>query len=453
MTKTMNATEAANATKAANATEAANATPKAGEAIPALCGRTVEALCRLLDRGETTSVNIVKAYLESIALQNKNINAFLEVFEEEALKEAAASDARRAAGKPLSRLDGIPIAIKDNIVIKGHTSACASRMLEDFVSPYDATVITKLKAAGMPILGRVNMDEFAMGGSTETSYFGKTKNPWDLSCVPGGSSGGSAAAVAAGMAPVALGSDTGGSIRQPAAFCGVAGVKPAYGTVSRYGLIAFASSLDQIGPIAKTVQDAALVLDIIAGEDEHDATSDGSLAGAFGAMEADAPPCPQDLPLKGLRLGLPKECFGEGLDCEVRDALLKAADSFRAMGAEVKEVSIPSLSAALPAYYVISSAEASSNLARFDGVRYGYRRAEYGDLDELYRKSRQEGFGLEVKRRILLGTFALSSGYQDQYYLKAQEVREILRDEVNQALADCDGLLTPVTPTAAYTLG
>ena len=357
--------------------------------IPALCQKTVTELCALLDGGQITSVEIVRAYLRAIDARDGEVHAYLETYPDDALREAAESDRRRAQGRRLSPLDGVPIAVKDNLVMRGRVCSCASRMLESFRSPYDATVIQKLRAAGMPILGRLNMDEFAMGGSTENSAFGVTRNPWKPDCVPGGSSGGSAAAVAAGMAPAALGSDTGGSIRQPASFCGVVGVKPAYGMVSRYGLVAFASSLDQIGPLCKTAADAALVLDGISGGDPHDMTSDPTLAQPY----------------------------------------------------------------ALPAYYVISSAEASSNLARFDGVRYGYRARAYADLDELYRKSRQEGFGMEVKRRIMLGTFALSSGYQDQYYLKALKARELLRYEAAEALKGCAALLSPVAPTPAYRLG
>lgn len=414
--------------------------------LPVLCQKTVAELCVMLEDGCVTSLEIVEAYLQAISLRNEEINAYLEVYADDARREAAKSDARRKAGKPLGRLDGVPIAVKDNIVMRGRVCSCAGKMLESFCSPYDATVIVRLRAAGMPILGRLNMDEFAMGGSTENSAFGPTRNPWDLSRVPGGSSGGSAAAVAAGMAPVALGSDTGGSIRQPASFCGVVGVKPAYGAVSRYGLVAFASSLDQIGPLAKTAVDAALVLDIICGHDPRDATSDPALIHRYADAIA-------GFNMRGFTIGMPKECFGTGLSDEVRMAAKNAAESLRRLGAEIREVSIPSLPYALPAYYVISSAEASSNLARFDGVRYGYRAREYADLDELYRKSRQEAFGTEVKRRIMLGAFVLSSGYQDQYYLKAQQARELLRHETGEALKTCDALLSPVAPTPAYRLG
>ena len=412
---------------------------------PEICKLTVCELKAALESGAMTSAEITQAYLDSIAAQNDAIGAYLDVFTQSARKEAQASDARRKAGEPLSALDGIPIAIKDNMLVEGTRCTCASKMLADFVSPYSATVVVKLRAAGLVVLGKLNMDEFAMGSSNENSAFFPCHNPWSLAHVPGGSSGGAAAAVAAGMAPATLGSDTGGSIRQPASFCGVVGVKPAYGTVSRYGLVAFASSLDQIGPLTKTAEDAALIMEIIAGFDTHDATSDATLLTHFAPKPIKT--------LDGMTIGMPKECFGEGLSMPVYHAVQAAAEQLRAMGAKVVEVSIPSLPYALSAYYVLSSAEASSNLARFDGVRYGYRVKEYADLDELYRKSREEGFGLEVKRRIMLGTFALSSGYQDQYYSKAQQARELLRYEFGLALENCDALLTPVAPTYAYRLG
>ncbi len=411
----------------------------------AVCKMTVTELIHAMERGELSSVQIVESYLQSIREQNPEIHAYLDVYAERALGEAAQSDERRKRGVPLSAMDGIPIAIKDNILVKGEVCTCASKMLADFVSPYDATVVEKLKAAGMPILGKLNMDEFAMGSSNENSAFGVCRNPWSPDRVPGGSSGGPAAAVAAGMAPVTLGSDTGGSIRQPASFCGVVGVKPAYGTVSRYGLVAFGSSLDQIGPIAKTVEDAALVMQVIAGHDPHDATSDAGIP-------TDCMPKP-DESLQGTVIGIPVECFGEGLSDNVRKAVLHAAEQMKSLGATIIEVSIPSIRYALSAYYVLSSAEASSNLARFDGIRYGYRAKEYEDLNALYRKSREEGFGLEVKRRIMLGTFALSSGYQDQYYQKAQQARDVLRMEYGEVLNTCAAVLTPVAPTVAFRLG
>ena len=412
---------------------------------PEICRLTVTELTQALESGTLSSVDVTQAYLDSISAQNGTLNAYLEVFSQTALRDAARSDARRAAGKPLSALDGVPVAVKDNMLVDGTKCTCASRMLADFISPYTATAVEKLRTAGMVLLGKLNMDEFAMGSSNENSAFGVCRNPWATDRVPGGSSGGAATAVAAGMAPAALGSDTGGSIRQPASFCGVVGVKPAYGTVSRYGLVAFASSLDQIGPLAKTAADAALLMGVIAGHDPRDATSDATLSTDF---------VPEPLAsMQGLTVGLPRECFGEGLSMPVYHAVQAAAEQMRALGAKIVELSVPSLPYALSAYYVLSSAEASSNLARFDGVRYGYRVREYADLDELYRKSREEGFGLEVKRRIMLGTFALSSGYQDQYYLKAQQARELLRYEISRALETCDALLTPVAPTCAYRLG
>ncbi|MFH1511878.1 MAG: Asp-tRNA(Asn)/Glu-tRNA(Gln) amidotransferase subunit GatA, partial [Bacillota bacterium] len=374
-----------------------------------ICKLTVAELADALTSRKLTSVEITQCYLDSVAAQDGKIHAYLDIYTESALVEAAQSDERRKNGAPLSKLDGVPVAMKDNMLVKGKVCTCASRMLADFVSPYDATVIEKLKAAGMPILGKLNMDEYAMGSSNENSAFGAVRNPWALTRVPGGSSGGPAAAVAAGMIPIALGSDTGGSIRQPASFCGVVGVKPAYGTVSRYGLVAFGSSLDQIGPLSKTAEDAALMMEVIAGHDPRDATSDATIPADFMPEKIKT--------LQGKVIGMPKECFGEGLSETVNAAIQNAAEQLRSLGAEITEVSIPSIRYALSAYYVLSSAEASSNLARFDGIRYGYRAEHYADLDELYRKSREEGFGLEVKRRIMLGTFALSSGYQDQYYL------------------------------------
>lgn len=422
--------------------------------IPALCQKTVTELCALLKHREITSTAIVSAYLQSIALQNEKLNAYLEVYPAEALAQAAESDARRRAGEPRSPLDGIPIAMKDNIMVQGHLCTCASRMLADFISPYDATVTLKLKASGMPYLGRLNLDEFAMGSSSETGAFGRTRNPVDPAMSAGGSSGGAAAAVAAGMAPFALGSDTGGSIRQPASFCGVLGVKPAYGTVSRYGLVAYASSFDQIGPLAKTAQDAALLMNVIAGHDPRDATSDASLFADFLSQLSKAPSS-----FHGLCFGMPREFLEEEFGVQnplskpVRKAILQAAQRFREMGAEVQTISLPSLRYALSAYYVLSSAEASSNLARFDGIRYGYRASDCVDLDTLYRKTRREGFGAEVKQRIAFGTHVLSGGSLVQLYEKALHAKTLLLCETVAALAHCDALLMPVAPTAAYPLG
>ena len=398
-------------------------------------------IAQALEAGETTSVQVVAQYLSAIREQNARLNAFIEVFEKEALEAARASDERRAAGKALSALDGVPIAVKDNICMKGHICAAASKMLANFVSPYDASVIARVRAAGMPLLGRLNMDEFGMGSATETSFYGPAHHPLNEKLVPGGSSGGAAAAVAAGLAPAALASDTGGSIRQPAALCGVVGAKPAYGSVSRYGLVAFASSLDQIGVIAPCAQDAALVLDVICGPDAHDMTT------VPGLWQR------EDCALKGARFAMPKECFSSALHADVRAAVLAAAERLTALGARVQEVSLPMLDWALDAYYVISSAEASSNLARYDGMRYGHRAENCADTEELYRKTRQEGFGLEVKRRILLGTHALSSGYQQQYYLQAQKVRDRLTAQMNELLSAFDAILTPVAPTPAWPIG
>lgn len=406
-----------------------------------LCMRSVEALSRGLAEGSLTSERITRAYLDAIAKKDAAIHAYLEVFAEEALENACRSDERRAAGSALSPLDGVPLAVKDNIAIRGHVCSCASRMLAHYVSPYDAAVIERVRAAGMPILGRLNMDEFSMGSSTETSAFGPTRNPVDPARVAGGSSGGCAAAVAAGLAPIALGSDTGGSVRQPAAFCGCTGVKPAYGAISRWGLVAFASSLDQIGVLAKNAADAGMLLSLLCGADARDCTSDPALSFAPQKAPADA---------SGWTIGLPEECLGDGLHNEVRMAVETTARRLEALGARVRRVSLPLLPYALPAYYVLSAAEASSNLARYDGVRYGHRARAYTDLDELYRKSREEGFGLEVKRRVLLGTFALSEGYQDAYYLRAQRLRDALRAQVGEAMGTCGALLMPVTPAPAW---
>ncbi len=405
--------------------------------------QTASRLILQLERGQTTSVQIVQDCLQTIRQRDGRIHAFLEVYEKETLEAAAQSDARRAQGKTLSPLDGVPVAVKDNLVMRGHVCSCASKMLQNFVSPYDATVIARLRQAGMPILGRLNMDEFAMGGSTENSAFGPSRNPVNEARVPGGSSGGAAAAVAAGMVPWALGSDTGGSVRQPAAFCGVVGAKPAYGAVSRYGLVAFASSMDQVGIIAQTAGDAALLMNVLCGQDEHDMTTDPALAQPCWPL----PP----VDFARVRLALPEECFQPGLDAQVRQAVERAADTFVRLGASVEQVSIPMLRHALSAYYVLSSAEASSNLARYDGVRYGYRAPDCQTLEEMYVQTRRQGFGPEVKRRLLMGTFALSSGYQQRYYLKAMQVREQLRQQMD--LPGFDALLTPTAPTVAYPLG
>ena len=398
-----------------------------------------------LRSGELTAVQAAEAYLASIRENDPSIRAYLSVLEEKAMGQAAETDRRRARGETLSPLAGVPAGIKDNICTKGVTTTCASRMLEHFVPPYSAHVIEKLEEAGAVTLGKLNMDEFAMGSSTENSFFQITHNPRDPSRVPGGSSGGSAAAVAANEAAFALGSDTGGSIRQPAAFCGVVGMKPTYGTVSRYGLVAFASSLDQIGPLTRDVADSAMVMDCIAGHDSRDSTS----------IRMDKLPYASQLgqDIRGIKIALPEEFFGEGLSEDVRKGIQLAARRFQDLGAEIVRVSMPALTHALPAYYIISSAEASSNLARFDGIRYGYRSPDYEDITSLYKNSRSEGFGEEVKRRIMLGTFALSSGYYDAYYKKALQVRTLITRDYSRIFAACDCILSPVAPTTAYKIG
>ena len=398
-----------------------------------------------LRSAELTAVQAAEAYLASIRENDPSIRAYLSVLEEKAMGQAAEIDRRRARGEALSPLSGVPAGIKDNICTKGVTTTCASRMLEQFVPPYSAHVIEKLEEAGAVTLGKLNMDEFAMGSSTENSFFQITHNPRDPSRVPGGSSGGSAAAVAANEAAFALGSDTGGSIRQPAAFCGVVGMKPTYGTVSRYGLVAFASSLDQIGPLTRDVADSAMVMDCIAGHDSRDSTS----------IRMDKLPYASQLgqDIRGIKIALPEEFFGEGLSEDVRKGIQLAARRFQDLGAEIVRVSMPALTHALPAYYIISSAEASSNLARFDGIRYGYRSPDYEDISSLYKNSRSEGFGEEVKRRIMLGTFALSSGYYDAYYKKALQVRTLITRDYSRIFAACDCILSPVAPTTAYKIG
>lgn len=402
-------------------------------------------LAEALRRGETTSREITQAYLAHIVERDGQIGAYITVDGEKALRQAERCDAQRASGQACGPLHGVPMALKDNLCVAGGRTTCASRMLENFVSPYSATVWERLEGAGCVLLGKTNMDEFAMGSTTENSAFYPTRNPADETRVPGGSSGGSAAAVAAGEAAFALGSDTGGSIRQPAAFCGVVGMKPTYGLVSRYGLVAFASSLDVVGPMSRTVADNALVLEAIAGHDRRDTTS----------LTAAHEPYPAQLGrgVKGLRIGLAAEMLADGASREVRDAVLRAAQALRDMGAQVREVKLPSMAHALPAYYVLSSAEASSNLARYDGVRYGRRAVAYDDLEDMYVRSRTEGFGAEVRRRILLGTYALSAGYVDQFYRKAQQVRTLIRQDFARVFGEVDCLLAPVAPTTAWKLG
>lgn len=397
-------------------------------------------LAAALQRRELTAQQVTGACFDRIHAVEGRIGAFISLNEDAAMQRAAQIDAA-APGSPLA---GIPAAVKDNICIKGGRTTCASRMLEDFMSPYSATAWEKLDHAGCILLGKTNLDEFGMGSTTEHSAFHPTHNPHDPTRVPGGSSGGSAAAVAAGMVPFALGSDTGGSIRQPAAHCGVVGMKPTYGTVSRYGLTAFASSLEQIGPITRTVADNALVMEHLAGRDSRDGTSVAHPGGFAAQLGQD---------VKGMRIGLPKEMMNSGLSDAVRAAILQAARQLEDLGATVEEVSLPSVEAALPAYYIISSAEASSNLARFDGIRYGRRALEYTDLDELYVRSRSEGFGDEVKRRILLGTYALSEGYYDAYYKRALQARTLVIRDFMRVFTQVDVLLAPVTAETAPKLG
>ena len=400
---------------------------------------------RLIKEGKLTSVDATKAVLDSIAATDKDINAYITVIADAALKRAAEVDADIAAGRLTGPLAGVPISIKDNICTKGVKTTCASKILGDFEPPYDATVIEKLNAAGMVIVGKLNMDEFAMGSTTETSFYGATRNPWNTERVPGGSSGGAAAAVAAGSAVCAIGSDTGGSIRQPSSYCGVTGMKPTYGTVSRYGLIAYASSLDQMGPVAKDAADCAALLDVISGRDEHDGTSlDVEHKSYLDALSGD---------VRGLKIGIPSECFSDGLDPDVKASVLAAAESFKALGAEVEYFPLPLIQYAVPTYYIVATAEASSNLSRFDGVKYGWRAEDYDGLNDLYVKTRTEGFGEEVKSRILLGTFSLSTGYYDAYYKKALQVKSLIKGAFDEAFEKYDIILCPTAPTTAPKLG
>lgn len=405
---------------------------------------TVHELQEKIKNGELTTKEILQAYINRIDEKEKDVQAFVTTLTEEAEKKEEVHK-KIESGEIEGDLAGIPIGIKDNICTKGIKTTCASKMLEDFISPYDATVMEKINDENMILLGKLNMDEFAMGGSTEHSYFKKTRNPWDLNRVPGGSSGGSASAVAAGMLPWALGSDTGGSIRQPASFCGVVGLKPTYGLVSRYGLVAFASSLDQIGPITKDVKDSAILLNIIAGHDKKDTTSVNIEKKDYvKALKND---------VKGLKIGVPKEFLAEGTQPEVKKKIEEAIQIYKELGAVVEEISLDVAKYSLATYYIIACAEASSNLGRFDGIRYGYRAKDYKDLNELFVKSRSEGFGDEVKRRIILGTYVLSSGYYDAYYKKAQKVRSLVMNEFNKAFQKYDVLLTPTSPTVAFKIG
>ena len=400
---------------------------------------TVHELVDKLKKNEITSEDIVKSYSKRIAEKEKDVQAFVTVTTDTAMEKSKNTDREK------SKLAGIPIGIKDNLCTKGVKTTCSSKMLENFIAPYNATVVEKLENEGIISLGKLNMDEFAMGASTEYSAFKATKNPWDLQTVPGGSSGGSAAAVASNMVPWALGSDTGGSIRQPSAFCGVVGLKPTYGLVSRYGLVAFASSLDQIGPIAKDVEDCAILLNVIAGYDEKDSTSVNMPKKDYtNSLIKD---------VKGLKIGVPKEFLGEGINEEVKKSIENAIEEYKKLGAEVEECSLDIANQALATYYIIACAEASSNLGRFDGIRYGYRTKNFETLKDIYKNSRSEGFGAEVKRRIILGTYVLSSGYYDAYYKKAQKLRTIIKQEFETLFKKYDVLITPTSPTVAYKIG
>jgi aspartyl-tRNA(Asn)/glutamyl-tRNA(Gln) amidotransferase subunit A len=407
--------------------------------------KTLAALRADLVSGATKASDLAAGYYDRIAQVNPRLNVYLSLTKERALEQAARVDALAAKGDPLPALAGVPVGIKDVLVMQGAPATAGSKILEGYRPPYDATAVAKLEAAGAVLLGKLNCDEFAMGSSNENSAYGPVRNPVDTDRVPGGSSGGSAAAVAADMAVATLGTDTGGSIRQPASFCGVVGVLPTYGRVSRYGLIAFASSLDRVGPFAANVRDAATLLGVIAGHDAKDATSSNAPVPDFAAES--------DKPVAGLKIGVPAEYFSEGLDPEVRAAIEKGIAALEADGCTVKPVSLPHTKYAIPTYYLVATAEASANLARFDGVRYGYRSAESETLLAMYKHSRDEGFGAEVKRRILLGTYALSAGYYDAYYLKAQQVRRLLADEFLRAFAEVDAIVTPTSPIPPFKLG
>ena len=405
---------------------------------------SLKQLSTQLAERKISSTELTTEFLKRIQDTNPQYNAFITVNEEMSLAQAQAADTLLASGKA-SALTGIPIAQKDIFCAKGWLTTCGSKMLSNFVSPYDAGVIERFNQAGAVNIGKTNMDEFAMGSSNETSFFGDVRNPWDPSAVPGGSSGGAACAVAARLAPAATGTDTGGSIRQPAALCGISGIKPTYGLVSRYGMIAFASSLDQAGPMAKSAEDLALLLNVMVGFDPRDSTS----------LQRDAEDYARDLqkPLNGLRIGLPKEYFAEGMSKDVEMAIENALNEYRKLGAQTVEVTLPNTPLSIPVYYVLAPAEASSNLSRFDGVRYGYRADSYSDLGDMYRKTRAQGFGPEVKRRILIGTYVLSHGYYDAYYIKAQKLRRLIAQDFADAYRHCDIIMGPTTPTVAFNLG
>jgi aspartyl-tRNA(Asn)/glutamyl-tRNA(Gln) amidotransferase subunit A len=401
-------------------------------------------IAKALAKGEYSSVELTQAYLDSIAKHNQALNAFITVTAEQALVQAAAADARRATGSA-TLMTGIPIAHKDIFCTKGVRTSCASRMLDNFIAPYDATVVEKLAADGVVMLGKTNMDEFAMGSSNETSWYGPVRNPWNQELVPGGSSGGSASAVAAHLCPAATATDTGGSIRQPASFCGLTGIKPTYGRVSRWGMIAFASSLDQAGVLTRSAEDAAMMMQVISGFDPRDSTS----------VDLPVPDYLAELkkPLQGLRIGIPKQHFAEGLNPQVEAQIREALKEFEKLGATIKEISLDNSHLSVSAYYVIAPAEASANLSRYDGVRYGYRCANPTDLEDMYKRSRAEGFGAEVKRRIMVGTYALSAGFYDAYYVKAQKIRRLIKDDFSRAFEQVDVIMGPTSPHTAFPLG
>ena len=408
--------------------------------------KSISELSGMLDRREISAVELTNAFIARRDAVEPKVGAFISSDDAKSLSAAAESDARRAGGKSRGLLDGIPIGLKDIVAVRGQPLTCASKMLANYVSPYTGTAMQKLEDAGAVFFGRLNMDEFAMGSSCETSFFKKTRNPWNTECIPGGSSGGIAAAVASGECAAAIGSDTGGSIRQPAALCGVVGVKPTYGLVSRYGLAAFASSLDQIGPFARSVKDAAILLKAVAGHDELDSTS----------VKVDIPDYPSLLSensVEGKRIGIAREYFADGIDNEVRSIVEGAVKKFESLGAEIVEISLPHTDLAIPVYYIVATAEASSNLARYDGVRYTHRSDRARDVVDLYFKSRAEGFGEEVKRRIILGSYVLSSGYYDAYYLRAQKVRTLIRADFDRAFESVDAIATPTSPTTAFKVG
>ena len=410
---------------------------------------SLKTLSQMLAKKEISSVEMTQTFLNRINKYNPSINAYIALDDAKTLTQAKAADARLAAGNA-APLTGIPLAQKDIFCAKGWPTTCGSKMLANFIAPYDAHVISQFDAAGAVNLGKTNMDEFAMGSSNETSYFGGVKNPWDLTRVPGGSSGGAAAAVAARLCAAATGTDTGGSIRQPASLCGFTGLKPTYGLVLRYGMIAFASSLDQAGPMAKSAEDCALMLNVMAGFDARDSTS---LNHPIEDYARGLTKMLSGQPLKGLKIGLPKEFFGDGLDANVAKIVQDAIAEYKKLGAELVDVSLPNSHLSIPVYYVLAPAEASSNLSRYDGVRYGHRAAEYTDLNDMYMKSRNEGFGAEVKRRILIGTYVLSAGYYDAYYLKAQQIRRLIADDFVQAFKQCDIIMGPTAPSTAFKAG